>query len=124
MNLAAQSKSSLWQSIGWSLAILLGISGCANNYNPYQQYAYPQSYMQIDSYKGAPLILPNAQLESLVSPIALYPDSLLSLMLLASTYPLEVAEAYNWRNSNASLCLLYTSPSPRDRTRSRMPSSA
>ena len=45
----------------------------------------------------------SAQLQSLVSPIALYPDSLLSLMLLASTYPLEVAEAYNWRNSNASL---------------------
>ena len=29
---------------------------------------------------------------------------------------LEVAQIYN--------CLLYTSPSPRDRTRSRMPSSA
>ena len=93
----------LRQSMGWSLAILLGISGCANNYNPYQQYAYPQSYMQIDSYTGTPLILSNAQIESLVSPIALYPDSLLSLMLLASTYPLEVAEAYNWKNSNASL---------------------
>ena len=31
-----------------------------------------------------------------------------------------------WRNfvSEHQLCLLYTSPSPRDRTRSRMPSSA
>ena len=28
------------------------------------------------------------------------------------------------RNSKVILCLLYTSPSPRDRTRSRMPSSA
>ena len=27
-------------------------------------------------------------------------------------------------NHNCSSCLLYTSPSPRDRTRSRMPSSA
>ena len=27
-------------------------------------------------------------------------------------------------NSEAEACLLYTSPSPRDRTRSRMPSSA
>ena len=27
-------------------------------------------------------------------------------------------------NANIGLCLLYTSPSPRDRTRSRMPSSA
>jgi len=52
---------------------------------------------------ASPQMLSNAQLESLVSPIALYPDSLLSIMLLASTYPLEVAEAYNWRLSNASL---------------------
>ena len=37
--------------------------------------------------------LTQPQLESLVSSIALYPDSLLSQMLMASTYPLEVAEA-------------------------------
>ena len=31
----------------------------------------------------------------------------------------------NWANGMSSMsCLLYTSPSPRDRTRSRMPSSA
>ena len=29
-----------------------------------------------------------------------------------------------WININSKYCLLYTSPSPRDRTRSRMPSSA
>ena len=29
-----------------------------------------------------------------------------------------------WKESNNYSCLLYTSPSPRDRTRSRMPSSA
>ena len=28
------------------------------------------------------------------------------------------------KNSGEGICLLYTSPSPRDRTRSRMPSSA
>jgi hypothetical protein len=83
--------------------LLLGVVSCSNNYNPYYQYAYPQSYMQSASYSGAPQTLSNAQLESLVSPIALYPDSLLSLMLLASTYPLEIAEAYNWRASNSAL---------------------
>lgn len=105
MKSAVQINSALRQSIAWGILSLFGLGGCANYYNPYQQYAYPQSYMQIDSYtgSGAPQILSNPQLESLVSPIALYPDSLLSLMLLASTYPLEVAEAYNWRNSNASL---------------------
>lgn len=49
---------------------------------------------QSGNQQGAPLS--NAQLQSLISPIALYPDSLLSQMLMASTYPLEVAEAYNW----------------------------
>ena len=31
---------------------------------------------------------------------------------------------YTLENTEANICLLYTSPSPRDRTRSRMPSSA
>ena len=33
------------------------------------------------------------QLESLVAPIALYPDPLLSQVLVACTYPLEIVEA-------------------------------
>ena len=53
------------------------------------------------SNQTANLTLP--QLESLVSSIALYPDSLLSQMLMASTYPLEVAEASNWLRSNTHL---------------------
>ena len=32
--------------------------------------------------------------------------------------------SFLWRMPRSRLCLLYTSPSPRDRTRSRMPSSA
>ena len=35
-----------------------------------------------------------------------------------------VAIAKDWRITQEDICLLYTSPSPRDRTRSRMPSSA
>ena len=31
---------------------------------------------------------------------------------------------FDIRNASDNVCLLYTSPSPRDRTRSRMPSSA
>lgn len=44
--------------------------------------------------------LSSAQLQSLVSSIALYPDSLLSQVLMASTYPLEVAEANSWLQVN------------------------
>ena len=37
---------------------------------------------------------------------------------------LIMLETTNGLNENLMVCLLYTSPSPRDRTRSRMPSSA
>ena len=36
------------------------------------------------------------QLDALLAPIALYPDQLLSQILMASTYPLEVIEAARW----------------------------
>lgn len=36
------------------------------------------------------------QLEALVAPIALYPDTLLAQVLMASTYPLEVVQADRW----------------------------
>ena len=43
------------------------------------------------------------QLEQLVAPIALYPDDLLSQVLMASTYPLEVVQAARWASQNASV---------------------
>lgn len=43
------------------------------------------------------------QLEGLVAPLALYPDPLISQILVASTYPLEVVEAYQWLQRNPGL---------------------
>lgn len=43
------------------------------------------------------------QLNALVAPIALYPDPLLSQVLAASTYPLEVVEACQWLQQNPQL---------------------
>ncbi len=40
------------------------------------------------------------QLDDLVAPIALYPDPLLSQVLVASTYPLEVVQAFQWLQKN------------------------
>jgi hypothetical protein len=40
--------------------------------------------------------LPDEQLDSLVAPIALYPDPLLAQVLAASTYPLEIVELQQW----------------------------
>ena len=42
-------------------------------------------------------------LEALVAPLALYPDSLVSQMLMASTYPLEIAEATSWLHDHATI---------------------
>jgi hypothetical protein len=43
------------------------------------------------------------QLGDLVAPIALYPDPLLSQILVAATYPLEVVQAYQWMQRNPGL---------------------
>src|ERR1022692_1865794 len=43
------------------------------------------------------------QLNDLVAPIALYPDPLVSQIMVASTYPLEVVQAYQWLQRNPGL---------------------
>ncbi len=43
------------------------------------------------------------QLDSLLAPIALYPDPLLAQVLMAATYPLEVVQAARWSRANPEL---------------------
>ena len=43
------------------------------------------------------------QLDGLLAPIALYPDELLTQVLMASTYPLEVVEAARFVRASPSL---------------------
>ena len=47
--------------------------------------------------------IPNDQLDSLVAPIALYPDPLLAQVLAASTYPLEIVQLQQWLARNKDL---------------------
>ena len=47
--------------------------------------------------------LSKEQLEQLAAPIALYPDSLLSQVLMAATYPADVAEAAKWSKANKDM---------------------
>ena len=44
-----------------------------------------------------------AQLDQMLAPIALYPDPLLSQILMASTYPLEVVQAARWADVHPGL---------------------
>jgi hypothetical protein len=64
----------------------------------YSQQSYPASgqvYPQQGGGQAQPL---NAeQLDQLVAPIALYPDNLVAQVLTASTYPVQVVEADQWR---------------------------
>jgi len=47
--------------------------------------------------------IPPDQLDSLVAPIALYPDPLLAQALAASTYPLEIIQLQQWLDKNKNL---------------------
>jgi hypothetical protein len=67
-------------------------------------YSYQQSYAQQPSPQRAyEQPLPTAQslnadqLEQLVAPIALYPDTLVAQIVTAATYPAQVADADRWR---------------------------
>jgi Protein of unknown function (DUF3300) len=71
--------------------------------------AYSLAYAQQDQAlapaapnEAAPPI-PADQLDSLVAPIALYPDPLLAQTLAASTYPLEVIQLEQWMANNKYL---------------------
>ena len=50
-----------------------------------------------------PAPIPASQIDSLVAPIALYPDALVAQVLAASTYPNEVVEADQWLKDHSSL---------------------
>lgn len=43
------------------------------------------------------------ELDQMLAPVALYPDPLLSQILMASTYPLEVVQAARWSRANPGL---------------------
>src|SRR4051812_27650978 len=65
-------------------------------------YAYPQATTPAaSSAQSAPI--PADQLDSLVAPVALYPDPLLAQVLAASSYPLEIIQLQQWLDKNKGL---------------------
>src|SRR5690349_13085487 len=55
------------------------------------------------SYTGQGAPLNSQEIDSLVSPIALYPDALVAQILGAATFPDQIAVADNWVQQNKSL---------------------
>jgi hypothetical protein len=52
---------------------------------------------------GQAAVFKQEELDQLLAPIALYPDSLVSQILMASTYPLEIVQADRFAKQNTSL---------------------
>lgn len=57
----------------------------------------------IGQQSGAAPVSKQEELDQLLAPIALYPDSLVSQILMASTYPLEVVHADRFAKQNKNL---------------------
>lgn len=53
--------------------------------------------------KQADAVFKREELQQLVAPVALYPDALLAQVLMASTYPLQVAQGARWQLENSKL---------------------
>ena len=61
------------------------------------QTVQAQTYVVAEAPYGAPQYSFSQQdLDAMLAPIALYPDSLLAQILMAATYPAEVADAARW----------------------------
>ena len=78
------------------------VIGLALNSAAFAQQAESQE-MTTTTNDQQPTILAPQELDSLVAPIALYPDPLLAQTLAASTYPLEVIQLQQWMNNNKDL---------------------
>jgi hypothetical protein len=65
-------------------------------------WAFPQEQEKETAQKPVEKLTAE-QLDSLVAPIALYPDPLLSQTLVASTYPLEIIQLHQWLAQNKKL---------------------
>src|SRR3954452_20854104 len=68
-----------------------------------QLYNPPPSTNAYSTAAPEPQPLKPEEIEQVVAGIALYPDSLIAQILMASTYPLEVVQAERWAKANTSL---------------------
>ncbi|RUO63542.1 DUF3300 domain-containing protein [Pseudidiomarina insulisalsae] len=65
----------------------------------------PNAYAEAPNYTAYAVdgVYQRADLDRMLAPIALYPDSLLSHILIAATYPLEVVQAERWTREHQHL---------------------
>lgn len=91
MNIFTKSKGKRGQSVLLSLFTVIAISLFS-----------PVSSAQDDT-ENQDANFSEAELAQMLAPIALYPDSLLTHILIASTYPLEIVQAKRLQSKNTQL---------------------
>jgi hypothetical protein len=88
---------------------LFTYSGIASGQAPAATTQLPWATAQAQQPAAQPPASPSAktfsqeELDQLVAPVALYPDSLLAHVLMASTYPIEIVQAERWVKANPKL---------------------
>jgi hypothetical protein len=82
--------------------IFVAILGAAITVQPALSMPHAQQATSASS-RPATQKIPADQLDSLVAPIALYPDPMLAQVLAASTYPLEIIQLQQWLQRNPTL---------------------
>ncbi|WP_372620855.1 DUF3300 domain-containing protein [Alteromonas stellipolaris] len=80
-----------------TLALLVAMGTLSTSF-PMLASASVEPETSVDNYQYS-----DAELDSLLAPIALYPDTLLTHIMIAATYPLDVVAADRWRQSNLHL---------------------
>ncbi|MCC6677424.1 MAG: DUF3300 domain-containing protein [Phycisphaerales bacterium] len=92
-------KTCVWIAAGWLAGGAVFAQGGAAPQQPAPAAVSPGAAAPA---ADQPAFKPE-ELEQMLAPIALYPDSLLSQIFMASTYPIEVVEADRWATANAKL---------------------
>src|SRR5271170_8025968 len=89
----SQSGISLYQGMRQAMALVISVL----------LIPAAQSDLYAQAPGGAYVELNAVQLDQLVAPIALYPDSLVAQILTGATYPDQIAAADTWLNQNMGL---------------------
>src|SRR5262249_11772652 len=93
-----RSRESFHRVMAIAVVAFFSLAACA-----FAQQAQSQQMTTTTSTDQETTKLPPQELDSLVAPIALYPDPLLAQTLAASTYPLEVIQLQQWMANNPNL---------------------
>jgi hypothetical protein len=82
-------------SFSFAVSALISLNVLAENL-PTQPYLEQQEQQEQREQQ----LFSDAELAQMLAPIALYPDSLLTHILIAATYPIEIIEAHRWLIKN------------------------